>query len=135
MGRYDTLLEEPKKVTPPKEEASPVKQTPRPQAPARTQHVIKKDDNKAIKKASSNASTLASNNVELVEEIRKTVKRVGKEVTFIRLTPEEKAQLADIVYTYKRQGIKTSENEIGRIGLSYLIADYLANEEASVLAQ
>ncbi len=65
----------------------------------------------------------------------KTVKRIGKEVTFVRLTPEEKAHLSDIIYSYKRQGVKTSENEIARIGLNHLIADYEANGETSVLAK
>jgi hypothetical protein len=133
MGRYDTLLEEPKK-TPPQEEVSPVKQTPKPPTPVLKQQRRKIESKSASKQASITASTLADNQVELVEIIRKTVKRVGKEVFFIRLTPEEKSQLGDIIYVYKRQGIKTSENEIGRIGLGLLIADYQANGEASVLA-
>src|SRR5262245_46396776 len=37
---------------------------------------------------------------ELVESIRKAVKRLGKEATFCRFTPEEKQQLGDIIYTY-----------------------------------
>jgi hypothetical protein len=71
----------------------------------------------------------------LIEAIRKSVKHPGKEVTFVRLTPEEKAQLGDIVYAYKKQGIKTSENEIARIGLKQLIADYTANGQNSILAK
>jgi hypothetical protein len=135
MGRYDTLLEEPKKPTPP-EETKPlvkedIKQTSQP--------VKKRESNRAInndsKQASTNASTLANNQDEVIELIRKTVKRRGKEVIFVRLTPEEKAQLRDINYTYERQGIETSANEIGRIGLNYLIADYQANGEESVLAK
>jgi hypothetical protein len=67
--------------------------------------------------------------------IRKSVKHPGKEVTFVRLTNEEKEQLGDIVYTYKKQGIKTSENEIARIGLNQLIEDYKTNGQNSTLAQ
>jgi predicted RNase H-like nuclease len=95
---------------------------------------VKKDSNKASKQASTIASKLASNHEELVENIRKTVRHKGKEVTFVRLSPEEKDQLGDMIYTFKRQGTKTTENEIVRIGLNYLIADYQANGEASVLA-
>ena len=51
------------------------------------------------------------------------------------MTPGEKAQLADIVYTYKRQGKKTSENEIHRIAMNYIMADYHAHGELSVLAR
>jgi hypothetical protein len=70
----------------------------------------------------------------VVETIRKAVRHVGKEVSFVRLTPEEKRQLADIAYTYKSQGIKTSENEISRIGINWMLEDYQANGAQSVLA-
>lgn len=83
---------------------------------------------------SMTASLLASD-ADLVEAIRKTVKVTGKEVSFIRLTLGEKQELADIVYTYKRQGKKTSENEIARIAVNYLLADYRASGELSVLAK
>lgn len=72
---------------------------------------------------------------DVIETIRKTVKQPGREVSFVRLTAAEKGQLADIVYTYKRQGLKTSENEINRIAVNYLIDDYHQHGEQSVLAQ
>jgi len=56
-------------------------------------------------------------------------------VSFIRLTAEEKGQLADVVYTYKRQGRKTTENEVSRIAVNYLLEDYKANGNTSVLAR
>jgi len=81
------------------------------------------------------ASTLASYPDNIIEAIRKAVKQTGREVTFVRLTPAEKSQLADIVYTYKRQGVKTSENEISRIAMGYLLEDYKANGHESILAK
>ena len=72
---------------------------------------------------------------ETIEAIRKAVKASGKEVAFIRLTREEKHSLADIVYTYKRQGKKTTENEVARIALNSLLIDYKANGERSMLAR
>ena len=135
MGRYDTLLEEPKKATPPEETKPPVKKDIEQQSHPAKKIENKKAVNNDSKTASTHASKLASNHDEVIELIRKTVKRGGKEVIFVRLTPEEKAQLRDIIYTYERQGIETSANEIGRIGLNYLMADYLANEEESVLAK
>ncbi len=85
--------------------------------------------------ASIPASTLARYQAPLIEIIRKAVKDPGKEVTFVRLTLEEKRQLADITYTYKRQGIKTSENEVGRIAISYMLEDYKENAQESLLAK
>jgi hypothetical protein len=81
------------------------------------------------------ASTLASVDASTVAAIRQVVKVPGREVSYLRLTPEEKADLADIVYTYKRQGQKTSETEINRIALNYLLLDYRENGQQSVLAR
>jgi hypothetical protein len=85
--------------------------------------------------ASQLASTLAIDSGDSIRAIRKVVRMPGKEVSFVRLTPEEKAQVADIVYTYKRQGQKTTENEINRIALNHLLLDYHENGEHSVLAR
>jgi hypothetical protein len=140
MGRYDSLLEEPKQHTPPppvKKEPEPVAEKPTSTPPpvAAKPQAIKKSVMVDSKKASMNASTLANKHGEVIEIIRKSVKQIGKEVTFVRLTSDEKTQLSEIVYTYKRLGIKTSENEIARIGLNHLIEDYKFNGEASVLAR
>lgn len=71
----------------------------------------------------------------LLESVRKAVKLIGKEVTYIRLTAEEKRQMTELVYTYKQKGIKTSENELGRIAINFLVADYRQKGETSVLAR
>src|SRR4051812_2021273 len=96
--------------------------------------------------ASASASTQASDHASkrastkkrepnVVESIRKVVKRPGKEVVYVRLTPEEKNQLADVVHTYKRQGIRTSDNELGRIAINSLLADYEEHGEQSLLTK
>ena len=89
--------------------------------------------NNASMNASKHASTLALD-VDL-KLLHKTLKLIGKEVLYVRLTQEEKNQVNDIEYTYQRQGIKTSGNEIGRIALNVLLADYKANGEHSILAK
>jgi hypothetical protein len=43
--------------------------------------------------------------------------------------------LADIVYTYKRQGVKTSENETIRIAINFLIEDFNKNGKKSMISQ
>ncbi len=85
--------------------------------------------------ASKQASTLAVS-AELIDLIRKIVKNPAKgEVLYVRLTKEEKTQLGDIAYTYIRQGRKTTDNELGRIAINFLIADFRANGENSILAK
>jgi hypothetical protein len=71
----------------------------------------------------------------MVEVVRKAVKRVGKEAATYRFTQEEKQHLADIVYTYGRQGYRTSENEITRIAVNWLLLDYQEQGAQSVLAR
>jgi hypothetical protein len=71
----------------------------------------------------------------MVETIRKAVKFVGKEAATHRFTPEEKQAIADIIYTYRRQGYDTSENKITRIAINWLVCDHQANGLTSVLAQ
>jgi len=68
-----------------------------------------------------------------IEVIRAAVKVFGKEAATHRFTLEEKKAIADIVYSYRRTGIKTSENEISRIGVNFLIEDYRKNGESSLL--
>src|SRR3954451_16875250 len=72
---------------------------------------------------------------EIYEVVRKAVKQVGKEAATHRFTIEEKNLLADIEYTYKRQRIRTSENEITRIAINYFAEDYRKNGEQSLLAK
>lgn len=74
-------------------------------------------------------------NDELVESIRKAVKQLGKEAATYRFTVDEKKALADILYRYKTQGIRASENEITRIAINFLIEDYRQNSSESVLAK
>jgi hypothetical protein len=81
------------------------------------------------------ASDAAPDDVDVIEEIRRIVKMPGREVSYVRLTPEEKARLSDVIYTYKRQGQKTTETEINRIALNYLLDDYFEHGEQSVLAR
>ncbi len=68
-----------------------------------------------------------------VEVVRKAVKEFGKEAATHRFTDAEKKQIADLIYTYKNQGIRTSENEITRIAVNFIVEDRRENGENSVL--
>jgi len=93
-------------------------------------------DTKHDTTVSINHDTMTSMDEEdILETVRKAVKQVGKEAATQRLTLEEKQALADIEYSYKRQGMKTSGNEIMRIATNYIVKDYQKNGERSVLAQ
>ena len=84
-------------------------------------------------KASKHASMISLSN-DAIESIRKVVKNPGKEeVLYVRLTKEEKDSLADVSYTYKRQGIRTSDNEVVRVAINALLEDYKINGANSLL--
>jgi hypothetical protein len=69
----------------------------------------------------------------IVELVRKAVKKFGKEAATHRFTLEEKRSIADIIYSYKSCGIRTSENEITRIAVNFVVNDYRENGENSIL--
>ena len=93
----------------------------------------------AIVHASINAGMLANHHDDLIETIRKTVKQVGKDTVFMRLTPDEKADLAAIVYAfnelYRGNNRKVSENAVGRIALNLLLQDHRTSGELSILTR
>jgi len=117
------------------------------QAPASEPTILPEEAKPAVGARTSRAATRANGAVRnpdqaltavdasAVEAIRQVIKVPGREVSYVRVTPEEKAQLSDIVYTYKRQGQKTSENELNRIAINYLLLDYHEHGEQSVLAR
>ena len=71
----------------------------------------------------------------IIELVRRGVKDFGKEAATHRFTLPEKKALSDIIYTYKSRGVKTSENEITRIAVNFLVEDFRENGEISVLAK
>jgi hypothetical protein len=133
MGTYDELQTLKKPFHPSHPETEP-KERKTISAPKREKSLQSSHSDNG-EQSNQNASTIASYTDSIIETIRKTVKAAGKEVSFIRLTQSEKNQLADILYTFKRQGVKTTENEVNRIGLNLLLEDYRANGANSVLSR
>jgi outer membrane biosynthesis protein TonB len=68
-----------------------------------------------------------------IELVRKAVKEFGKEAATHRFTEAEKKEIASLIYTYKNRGIRTSENEITRIAVNFVLEDFRENGEESVL--
>jgi len=63
------------------------------------------------------------------------VKQLGKEAATHRFTTDEKRRLKAIEHAYLEKGIRTSENEITRISINYMLEDYKTNGRESILAQ
>jgi hypothetical protein len=112
MGRYDALTqidEIPKNPTP----SPAVPSTKPPKKKASQPHhdtMIPRHHDTTVPR---NHETMVPGEAQdIFEAVRKSVKQIGKEAATHRFTLDEKNLLADIEYTYKRQGIRTSENEI-----------------------
>ena len=69
----------------------------------------------------------------IIELVRKAVKEFGKEAATHRFSTAEKKAIADIIYSYKNRGIRTSENEVTRIAVNFIVSDYRENGDNSVL--
>ena len=82
---------------------------------------------------SNHASIQPSIHGVSIDVVRKAVKEFGKEAATHRFTEAEKKEIADLIYTYKNTGIRTSENEVTRIAVNFIIGDYKENGENSVL--
>ena len=80
-------------------------------------------------------TTVAHAEDDILDVVRKAVRQIGKEAATHRFTLNEKNSLADIEYTYRRQGIRTSENEITRIAINYFIQEYRKHGDSSFLAK
>ncbi|MBZ0282468.1 MAG: hypothetical protein K8L97_17135 [Anaerolineae bacterium] len=70
---------------------------------------------------------------DLMGQVRKAVKAFGKEAATHRFTQAEKQAIAAVVFAYRGKNIRTSENEITRIAINYLISEYHQKGENSIL--
>lgn len=104
-----------------------------------------------VKQPSNQATTLATKQPEVqpvrqfpravskdddyVETIRLALKEVGKETTSYRLHEKEKEALDEMLYQLKRRKLKSNENEVMRIAINFILGDYQANGDQSILVR
>jgi hypothetical protein len=95
--------------------------------------------NHASTPSANGATVTAANDAApdpaLLEAVRRTTKQIGKEAATHRFTAVEKQMIAEIVYICARQGTRTSENEITRIAVNWILLDYQKHGPRSVLTQ
>jgi len=155
MGIYDQLMnldkakevQRPKPKPLPRSEGKAAISRSKPIAPV-TETNFSLEDNVSLDKSKgvrklrrdtvaprNHATTTPRYHDTMIGILRAAVKQFGKEAATHRFTPEEKKAIADIVYTFKVIGIRTSENEIARIAINFIVADYKENGENSVLSK
>ena len=137
MGTYTKLLQAEKQKTKPRTSSKPrivKKKTPTSKQP------VKKSKDKPPRHHDTmvpryHDTTTPRYHDTTTEAIRKAVKQIGKEAATHRYTEVEKKAIASIIFTYKNQGVFTSENEISRIAVNFIIEDFDENGEKSILAK
>lgn len=123
-----------KAVTPPPVQVPAVTKEPAPK-PKRKNDEPKQPRHHDTMQPSNHDTVIPRYHDGIIESVRKAVKELGKEAATHRFTEEEKKAIVDIIYAYKGQGIRTSENEIARIAVNFLIEDHRENGENSILHQ
>ncbi len=119
--------------TPP---AAPVAEVPTEQPePEQQEHEIKQLISHDVEISRSHEIMTSRYHDSLIEDIRKAVKVVGRAPGTIRLTEQEKSHLTDAIYTLGRQGIRTSENEVYRIAINFLLEDWREHGKKSMLVR
>ena len=131
MGLDRQLLAGRREPAQPLPDAPPVSMPPPVVIPA-TEQATTKDSTIERYHDSNNAAPVV---LSMTRTVRKAVRERGNEQSIYRLTREEKRALKDLVYTYGVAGTKTSENEIVRIAINYLLSDHKQRGDESVLAQ
>lgn len=120
-------------------------------SPALSEPVNEKDTTHRDTMASSNRDTTVSGNHDTtvsdhhdatmprhrdtIQQVVASVREIGKEAATHRFTKAEKEAVAELIYVYKRKGIKTTENEIVRIALNYVIKVYREAGDKSLLSE
>ena len=99
--------------------------------PVTTHHDTKVASNQAIPTETKQPGSQDT----ILEAVRLAVKELGRVAGTHRYRQEEKQELEELVYDYGRKGVKTSGNEIIRIGLNFLFEDYRLHGKSSILAR
>ena len=123
----------PEQATPPSNKPAAKKKAGKVVTGKKETQTKKSPDHRGITQPGNRDTTVSRYHAAMIEAVRKAVKEFGKEAATHRFTAEEKQKIADIVYAYKRQGIRTSENEVTRIAVNFLINDHAENGENSIL--
>ena len=94
------------------------------------------DDNHATTIPSNHDTVIPRyHDTATIEIVRKALKIFGKEAATHRFTLEEKQTLAEIIFSFRQKNLRTSENQITRIAINWLMLDFKKSEENSILHQ
>lgn len=88
-----------------------------------------------VTRSNRDTTTPRYHDTAVIETVRKALMTFGKEAATHRFTPEEKQGIAEMIFAFRQENLRTSENEIARIAINWLILDYKRNKEDSVLYQ
>jgi hypothetical protein len=104
---------------------SPTPESPRP---------ARKQSNKKVNKSATNDVVTSSRHDVHLRSWRDTIENTETHNSSLRLTTEEGEHIEDLITGLKRKyKIKTSLNEIARLGLLHIVQDFKKNGENSLI--
>ena len=124
------------KPTPPPTHADDISDSKTSRSKNQTAHLSRPDSaNKAKKPLSPDVVTSSLQDVNL-RDWRDVIENTETHNSSLRLTTEEGEDVEDVIKELKRQlKVKTSLNEIARLGLLYLVHDFKKHRERSLIYQ
>lgn len=136
-GLADSPLFRPHQALPPAPSQERSRKADRTVAPSKAgrfkRRAVNEGGNRGAMQPRNHDAVVSRYHDSLIEEIRKAVKELGKEAATHRFTAPEKMAIADVIHEMKSKGIKTSENEITRIAVNFVVRERKARGRASIL--
>ena len=95
---------------------------------------VRKQNKKQVDKSATNDVTTSSRHDVNLRDWRDTIENTETHNSSLRLTTEEGENIEDLITDLKRKfKIKTSLNEVARLGLLYIVQDFKKNGEHSLV--
>jgi hypothetical protein len=106
-------------------------------APATDQSSVQAEDGKTASAQDVKPDVMTSWRQEIdLKQWQEVIENTETQNSALRLTSEERYAVEDVVNELRRQyGIKTSMNEIARLGLLLLVHDFQQSKKASLIHQ
>lgn len=116
----------------------PTQATPKPEKKKEEERILtsKQVSNKASKQEITQARKEEGKQISIEEKIIASLQNPDLKANTFRYTQEELDFIRDIVYEAEtKHGVKLDKNDIARLGLAWLLEDWKAKKEDSLLAR
>ena len=90
---------------------------------------------KEIQKPRNHDTVVSSNHDTIISSINEGIQEIGRVAATYRLTKWEKEHLQDLIYHFRKESVKVSENSLIRISINYIINDHEVSKKRSIISR